>query len=82
MKQYARLQRNITLTAEQQEFIKSNHGKVNIGTLSKMLGLKYNKVHNNLQLMGLVESRKNTAKVVKMDGYFDVDHFQRTYYEY
>lgn len=82
MKQHVRIQRNITFTNEQQEYVKANHGKVNIGTLSKMLGLKYNKVHNNLQLMGLVESRKNTAKIVKMRGYFDIDDFQRKYYEY
>jgi len=72
------VQINITITPEQVEFVKSNHGTMNIGQLSKMLGLTYNKVHNNMKLMGLVTPRKE-AKVVKMEGYFDMDEFSKHY---
>jgi len=74
------VQVNITLSPEQVEFVKANHGKMNIGKLSKMLGLTYNKVHNNMKLMGLCTQRKSTqAKVVKMEGYFDMDEFAKQY---
>jgi len=74
------VQVNITLSPDQAEFVKANHGKMNIGTVSKMLGLTYNKVHNNMKLMGLVTPRKQ-VKVVKMEGYFDVEKFGE-YYNY
>ena len=72
------VQINKTISPEQEEFIKSNFGKMNISALSKMLGLTYNKVHNNMKLMGLCTPRKQ-AKVVKMEGYFDMDEFAKHY---
>jgi len=73
-----RYQQNITISKEQAEFVKSNHGKMNIGSISKMLGLTYNKLHNNMRLMGLVTPKKQ-AKVVKMKGYFNIDDFAKHY---
>lgn len=73
------VQLNITISPEQVEFVKANHGKMNIGELSKMLGLTYNKVHNNMKLMGLCTPRKRTVKIVKMEGYFDMDEFAKHY---
>jgi len=75
------VQINKTISPEQEDFIKANHGNMNIATLSKMLGLTYNKCHNNMKLMGLCTPRKKENKVVKMEGYFDIDTFEK-YYNY
>lgn len=72
-------QKNLTITKEQQQFLKANHGKMNNAMLAKMLGLTYNKTHNNLRLLGLVEPKKSTAKVVNFKKYFDVDKFGKQY---
>lgn len=74
-----RWQKNITLTEEQLNFIELHHGKMSIGKISKMLGLPYGKVHNNLRLLGKVNPLQ--PKVVKMEknGYFDVDSFGKLY---
>ena len=74
-----RWQKNITLTEEQLKFIELHHGKMSIGQISKMLGLPYGKVHNNLRLLGKVNPLQ--PKVVKMEknGYFDVDSFGKLY---
>lgn len=66
-----RWQKNLTITKEQRKYIENNYGKMSIGELSKMLGLGYNKVHNNLRLLNKVKTR--TARIIKMDGYFDID---------
>jgi hypothetical protein len=76
-----RWQKQITLTPEQREFVESNLGKMDIGSIAKMLGLGYNKVHNNLRLMGKVKLRPK-AKVVQMKGYFDVDTFYKENYRF
>ena len=73
------VQHNITISPEQVEFVKTNFGKINNSELAKMLGLSYNKTHNNLRLLGLVTPRKDTGKVVKMDGYFDEEDFFKHY---
>lgn len=74
-----RVQKNTTLTKEQFDFVNANFGKISIGEISKMLGLGYNKIHNNLRLIGKVKTVQ--AKVVKMEtnGYFDVDKFAELY---
>lgn len=72
-------QRNLTVTPEQQEFLKANHGKYNNVELARMLHISYNIVHNNLRLMGLVKTKFQQGKVVTMEGYFDVDSFGKQY---
>jgi len=76
-----RYQKNITVTEEQMKFIESNFGKMPIGQIAKMLGIGYNKVHNNLRMVGKVKTLQ--AKVVSFEknGYFDVDRFAQ-YYNY
>lgn len=74
-----RWQKNITVTKEQAEYIKTHHGGVSISEISKMLGLTPNKTHNNMRLLGLVSARKNTGKIVKMNGYFDDEEFFKKY---
>jgi len=71
-------QKNITVTPEQVEFLKQNHGKINNATLAKMLGLTYNKTHNNLRVIGLVKPYKETP-VVDFNEYFDIDKFGKLY---
>lgn len=73
------VQKNISISAEQMKFINNNFGKMNISKLSKSLGINYNKVHNNMRLMGLVNPRKQQVKVIKMEGYFDMDEFAKKY---
>lgn len=75
------IQRNLTINEEQKKFIESNHGSMNISQLSKMLGLTYNKCHNNLKLMGLVTPRKQ-AIIVDFNKYFDVDDCFKVYKKY
>lgn len=72
-------QKNLTITVEQQDFLKANHGKMNNAMLAKMLGLTYNKTHNNLRLLGLVEPKKSTAKIVDFNTYFDAEKFFKQY---
>lgn len=72
-----RKQTNITLNEEQKKFVLDNFGKMNIGEISKMLGLGYNLVHNNLRVMGKVKTKM--TKVIKMDGMFDIDSFGKFY---
>lgn len=81
MQENRRHQKNITLTDEQMKFIEANFGKMSIGQISKLLGVGYNKIHNNLRMVGKVKTLQ--AKVVSFDnnGYFDVDKFAR-YYNY
>ena len=74
-----RWQKNLTITKQQADYIKANRANMSISELSKMLGLTTNKVHNNMRLIGLVTPRKNTAKVVAMDGYFDSEAFFEHY---
>jgi len=75
-----RKQKNLTISKEQKEFIEANVGKMTIGKISSMLGLTYNVCHSNLRVMGYVKPRR--ATVVRMKGYFDIDHFQKLYYNY
>lgn len=76
-----RVQKNLTITAEQVDYIKANYGKMNISTLAKMLGLKYNKVYKNLVVMEKHKSKSYNGIVVDMKDFFDVDKFGK-YYNY
>jgi len=73
------IQKNTSLSEEQLEFLKLNKGKMSIGQIAKMLGISYGIAHNNLKLLGLYSPR--TAKVIKIDGCFDVEDFAK-YYKY
>lgn len=71
-----RWQKNLTVSKEQMDLIKANHKKISNREIAVMLGITYNKLHNNLRFVGLVKSK---AKVVKMDGYFDEEAFFKHY---
>ncbi len=73
-------QRRISVTDEQRKFIELNDGKMEIRQIAKMLGLSYHKVQHNRGVMGLIKCRG--AKVIIMEGYFDVDSFQHKYYNF
>lgn len=73
------VQINMTISEEQAAFVKANYGKMNIPEISKMLGLTYNKVHNNMKLMGLCTPRKKETPVVNMEDYFNMDEFAKHY---
>ena len=71
------LQKNLTITKEQAEYIRNNHSKMSISKLAKQLGLTKNKTHHNMRVMGLVKERH--SQVIKMEGYFDIDEFHKKY---
>jgi hypothetical protein len=71
------LQKNLTITKEQAEYIRNNYSKMSISRLAKELGLTKNKTHHNMRVMGLVKGRKSQA--IKMNGYFDIDEFYKKY---
>lgn len=75
-------QKNITITEEQLELVKKYHKKICNREIAAMIGVTYNKLHNNLRVVGLV--KEHGAKVVdfEKDGLFDVDGFKRKYYNY
>ena len=73
-------QRTVTVTDEQRKFIEANDGKMEIRQIAKMLGLSYHKVQHNRGVMGLIKCRG--AKVIVMEGYFDVDEFQKRHYRF
>jgi len=74
-----RWQKRVTVSNEQIAFIKSNHGKMSLSQISKMLGLSVGVVHNNMRVVGLIKPKQ--AKIINFDrnGYFDVDEFQKLY---
>lgn len=76
-----RQNKNITITPEQAEYVKSNYGKMSNSCLAKMLGITYNRTINNLRVMKLHEPKEIGGVVVEMNEYFDVDKFKK-YYEY
>jgi len=77
MAQNNRLQKNVTVTPEQLEYIKLNFDKMGTSGISKMLGISYNKVRNNLSVIGMIPTTK--GRVVAMEGYFDSDEFFKHY---
>lgn len=74
-----RYQLNLTITEPQQEFIKKNYGKMNIYSMADQLNLTYNKLHNNLKLMGLFKPKKPNRPAKVIEGMFDVSEFGKYY---
>jgi hypothetical protein len=74
-------QKNITLSPEQEKYVKENAGKMTNGKIAIALGITYNKLHKNMGLMGLVKRKGDIAKVISMEGYFDTNKFF-SYYRY
>ena len=72
-----RVQKNVTLTSDQENFIKENYGKMTVGKIAVLLGLTYGRTHKNMRVMGLV--RRQKAPVIKMSEYFDIDAFGKYY---
>ena len=72
-----RQQQNITLTESQVKIVTDNFLKVNIRTLSNMAGVTYNKMYNNLRLMGYVN--RTDDSVTEPDGNFNLDQFAKYY---
>ncbi len=73
-----RVQKNVTVSKEQKLFIQSNAGKMSIGKIAAMLGLTYGKTHKNMVVMGLYKPQPK-AKIIEMEGYFDIDTFGKQY---
>ena len=74
-----RVQKNITLSSEEiEKIIECRKQKTPITKISQILKVPFNKVHNNMRLLGLVQERKKRRNV---DGniFFNVDDFGRYY---
>jgi hypothetical protein len=72
-----RFQKNVTLSIEQEIFLKENFGKLNLGEIAKSIGVTYNKLHNNARLLGLVKSRVPVN--VNENGVFNEELFFKHY---
>ena len=72
-----RQNKNITLTDSQVKIVTDNFKKVNIRTLSNMAGVTYNKMYNNLRLMGYVNLPNES--ILESNGYFNLDQFAKYY---
>ena len=72
-----RLQQNITITEDQVKVVKEKFGTVKNHLLAKEIGVNYGKLSSNLRLLGLTKPR--TAKIIQMEGYFDINKFGKHY---
>lgn len=72
-----RFQKNVTLSIEQEIFLKENFGKLNLGEIAKSIGVTYNKLHNNARLLGLVKSRIHINE--DKNGVFNEESFFKHY---
>lgn len=72
-----RFQKNVTLSIEQEVFLKENFGKLNLGEIAKSIGVTYNKLHNNARVLGMVKSRG--LEMSKGKGTFDEELFFKDY---
>lgn len=71
------VQKNTTLTEQQLEFLKANKGILTVRQIASALGMGYNKIHNNLKLLGLYSPR--TTREGKSEGCFDIEDFAKHY---
>jgi phospholipid N-methyltransferase len=68
---------NVTLTEDEQNFLRENFDLFDCKTISRKMGVSYGRIINNAQLMGL--SRPKKEESYEKNGYFDVDIFQKQY---
>jgi hypothetical protein len=74
-----RVQQNITLSAEQQQILIDNIGKVDNVRLSKMVGVGYGKLVSNIKVMGLASAKVDSEVSFDNNGMFDADKFFNFY---
>lgn len=83
-----RVQKNISLTIKQQEYVRANHGKITYIEMQKVLKIGYNKIVFNARLMGLTSNRMKKIPPIKKDepprvidfgrnGYFDIKKWSK-----
>lgn len=67
---------NISLTEQEQEYVRNNHGKISIKKMERETGISYTKLHTNIRIMGL---RKPVVKDLDFEtnGFFDIDKWRQ-----
>lgn len=73
-----RHQKNLTIDKKYISFIEENFGKMNIRQIADSIGVTYNKLHNNLRVMGKVKT-KTQIPVKVSSKKFDADDFFKNY---
>ena len=77
--QEVRKQVNLTIGERQIAELKAMKQKgVKIGEMAAALGLTYNKLHQNMRLLGMVKERK--MDIQTPEGFFDIDKEWRNCY--
>lgn len=74
----SRIQRKITVTEIEKEFILKNHNRLEIREMARQLNIGKGKVYQNFVLLGLSKSRNEKVEVYDAD-IFDVDLFAKIY---
>jgi len=72
-----RRQKNVTLTKEEENYLREPYNLLDCKQISRNLGVTYGRIVNNAQLMGL--SRPIKEESYDKNGFFDVDVFQKQY---
>ncbi len=73
-----RHQKFLTISPDKIPLIKENHGKIKNRDLAKIIGVSYNKLHNNLRILGFVHRRDGSQPKLSND-YFNVEEFGKHY---
>ena len=74
-----RLQKNVTLTEEQQKFILDNYKEMTYSQIGEAIGVHMRKVISNMRVMGIKKSELIEPPSFERNGYFDVDRFSQHY---
>lgn len=75
----SRLQKKITITEEEKEFIIKNHKHLLLREIARQLNMGIGKLYQNVMILGLSKSHKPKEKAVVIQGYFDIDNFFQHY---
>ncbi len=80
-----RLQKNLTISKDQEMFIRDNWGKMSRKEIRIRIGITKGKFDANLNIMeGLVFKKTNTKKIHKVidTGIFDMDNYPDVVFEF
>ena len=74
----SRQNKNMTLTPNQEKYVKANYKRMTIKEMARNLSINIGLVNNNMRLMGLSKTATR-AQVIELPatkaGYFDIDAY-------
>ncbi len=74
------IQRRLSITEEQKNYLLENRGKISMTQIAKDLNLTIGKLSHNARILNLTNKTNRLAPVIEMDGYFNVDAFGKYYH--